>query len=86
MWSIGLILYYLYHNKFPFKNREEHINSNKDIEIEKTGFWVFDDLLNKLLVKDTNKRINWDEYFIHPFNNLQRIEIYINIDNDKEIK
>ena len=87
MWSIGLILYYLYHNKFPFKNREEYINSNKDIIIKKTEFEMFDDLLYKLLVKDLNKRINWDDYFIHPFNNLQRIEIYINIDNDnKETK
>ena len=48
---------------------------------------MFDDLLNKLLVKDPNERINWDDYFIHPFNNLQRIEIYINIDSDnKETK
>ena len=45
---------------------------------------MFDDLLNKLLVKDPNERINWDDYFIHPFNNLQIIEIYINIDSDKK--
>ena len=36
LWSIGLILYYLYHNELPFKNREEYINSNKDIIIKKT--------------------------------------------------
>ncbi len=48
---------------------------------------MFDDLLNKLLVKDPNKRISWDDYFIHPINILQRIEIYINIDSDnKETK
>jgi hypothetical protein len=48
---------------------------------------LIDDLLNKILVKDINKRINWDDYFIHSFNILQRIEININIDRDnKETK
>ena len=83
MWSIGLILYYLYHNDLPFKNREEYINSNKEIKIKETEFEIFNDLLNKLLVKDPNKRINWDDYFIHPFNNLQIIEIYINIKKEQ---
>ena len=34
LWSIGLILYYLYHNDLPFKNREEYINSSKKIIIK----------------------------------------------------
>ena len=84
LWSIGLILYYLYHNNIPFNNMDEYINSNKDIELKPTSIKIFDDLLNRLLVKDYNKRINWDDYFNHPFNNLQRIEIYINIESDKK--
>jgi hypothetical protein len=36
----GLILYYLYHNDLPFKNREEYINSNKEIIIEETKLKV----------------------------------------------
>ena len=85
LWSIGLILYYLYYNDLPFENLEEYINSNKDIIIKKTEFEILDDILNKLLVKDPNKRINWDNYFIHPFNNLQRIEIFINIECNYKI-
>ena len=70
LWSIGLILYYLYHKKKPIENIQEYINSNKDILIKKTKLEIFDDLINKLLVKDPNKRINWKDYFIHPFNIL----------------
>ena len=35
LWSIGLILYYLFYKKKPFENIEEYINSNKDILIKK---------------------------------------------------
>ena len=41
-----------------------------------------DDLLSKLIVKAPEKRINWDYYFIHPFNTQQIIEIYVNIETD----
>ena len=36
LWSIGIILYYLYYYELPFKNLEEYINSDKDIIIKKT--------------------------------------------------
>ena len=58
LWSIGIILYYLYHLEFPFKDLEEYINSDKEIKIEKSEFEIFDDLLYKLLVKDFKERIN----------------------------
>ena len=82
LWSIGVILYYLYFNKLPFNNLKEYINANMNKILQKTNFEIFDDLLSKLLVSDFNKRINWNDYFNHPFNHLQIIEIYIDIEND----
>ena len=39
-------------------------------------------MLLKLIVKDSDKRINWDDYFNHPFNSLQIIQIYVNTEKD----
>ena len=79
LWSIGLILYYLYFNNFPFKSGADYLNTNNKVILKKSNFELFDDLLSKLIIKNPKERINWDDYFIHPFNNLQIIEIYINL-------
>ena len=67
----------------PFIDNEDYFNLNKKVILKITNFKILDDLLSKLLVKDPNKRINWDEYFNHPFNKQQIIEIYINIEKDE---
>ena len=71
IWSIGVILYRLKYGKSPFIGNTENaiINSinNFKKELIKTGNEEFDDLLRKLLEKDVIKRINWNEYFNHPF-------------------
>ena len=77
LWRIGLILYYLYFNQLPF------IDNNKII-LKKTHLEILDDLISKL-IKNPNEKINWDDYFNHPFNKQQIIEIYINIENDETI-
>ncbi len=81
LWSIGIILYYLYFNIIPFKNPKEYFSSN-NVLLKKSNFELFDELLSKLIKKDPKERINWDEYFIHPFNNLQIIEIYIDTEKN----
>ena len=80
LWSIGMILYDLYFNQIPFKNKDEYINS--DVLLKETDYEDLNDLLNKLIVKDPDKRIKWDDYFEHPFNNQQIIEIVINNEKD----
>ena len=80
--SIGLILYYLYFNQIPFTDREEYINFKLDVILKETDYKLLNDLLNKLLIKDYNDRIGWDEYFDHPFNHQQIIEIVINSEED----
>ena len=82
LWSIGLILYYLYFKEFPFNNLDEYLNYNKDLNLKKTNIKLLDDLISKLLVKEPKDRITWENYFVHPFNKQQIIEINIDVEND----
>ena len=71
LWSIGIIIYRLIYGESPYLganeaaliNRIEELG-NKMIKIDNK---VLNDLVKKLLEKDQNDRINWDEYFNHPF-------------------
>ena len=71
IWSFGIIMYELFHNKTPFDN----YNLNKMIEnIKKGEFFLNEklpneikDLIKKCLIVDQNKRITLNEIFIHPF-------------------
>ena len=45
----------------------EQIESNKQINIINDK--LLDDLLKKILNSNVNKRINWEDYFNHPFFN-----------------
>ena len=72
LWSLGVIIYILFHKQYPF-------TSNNAIsildEIKQKGNSLFikndnsklDDLIRKLLVEDPNKRLSWNDYFHHPF-------------------
>ena len=71
VWSFGIIMYELFHNKTPF----DDYNLNKMIEnIKKGEFYLNEklpneikDLIKKCLIVDQNKRITLNEIFIHPF-------------------
>ena len=76
LWSLGIIIYQLYTKRLPYEgNVDKQILKN----IDKLGQKVLDniddkdkllkDLLSKLLVKDQEKRISWENYFTHPFFN-----------------
>ena len=75
----------MYFNQLPFIDKEDYFNLNNKIILKKTHFKILDDLISKLLIKNPDERINWDEYFNHPFNKQQIIEIYINLEKDKTI-
>jgi len=72
LWTIGIILFNLKFLKFPFSEGgilsliDNIVDFNNNI-IEKTGNEELDDLIKRCLEKDHEKRINWDEYFNHPF-------------------
>ena len=76
LWSLGIIIYQLYTKDFPYKGNVEKAILN---QIQRIGLSVLDnidendntlkDLLSKLLVRDPNERMTWEEYFNHPFFN-----------------
>ena len=76
LWSIGIIIYQLLFHKLPFVSKKktelkrEIYNWNSVVlpqdnnnPITETCF----DLINRLLQKDPNKRIDFDDYFKHKF-------------------
>ena len=84
LFSIGVMVYKLYFNEFPFpmpKNNKQVIEfytakKKKDCEDK-----ILDDLLNKLLVFEPDNRISWEEYFEHPFFNNKVGDLTNKIDN-----
>ena len=91
LWSIGIIIFTLIYCISPYIGDKdiELINKidnlgNKIIKIENEEL---NDLVKSLLEKDPEKRINWDEYFKHPFfktKNVINIIYYVKKDEEKE--
>lgn len=57
LWSIGILIYYLSFLK-PLKNLE-NFRKPKDEDLK--------DLITKLVVIPSDERMNWEQYFSHPF-------------------
>ena len=69
LWSLGVILYELKTNKYIFtgEDQNETLNNKQNCLFNSTGDILLDDLLNQLIVNDPKDRMNWDDYFSHPF-------------------
>ena len=70
LWSLGVILYELYTNKYIFysDNPIEGLFNRYDGKITReTDNEMINRLLRKLIQVDINKRINWEEYFNDDF-------------------
>ena len=66
LWSLGIILYELYTNKYIFEsnNKEEREDNRKKGKIVKeTDNEMINELIRKLIQVDIEKRIGWEEYF-----------------------
>jgi serine/threonine protein kinase len=81
IWSLGIIIYYMLFNKFPYDGKTEYqlyqniiSNQNKINNIEDKEL---KDLLVKMLKVDLNERISWDDYFNHLFFKTNKIFSYI---------
>ena len=91
LWSIGIILYRLYFNEFPF-NGETQAAIYNDIKKKKNFIqcqenYYFNDLLKKLLAVDPYCRMTWEEYFNHKFWESNKDNVVKNNEkenNDKE--
>ena len=63
LWNIGIIIYNLFFI-------DSALNQEKEFSIKsmkKTGDNNLDNLIENLLIKNPNKRLDWDNYFIHPY-------------------
>ena len=72
LWNLGIIIYYLLFKEYPYKGNTE-IQLLKDIKSKKILKLSEDnnlnDLMNKMICIDLNKRISWEDYFNHSFFN-----------------
>ena len=70
LYSIGVILYKLKTGELIFvgNKRDEIKNNKKNGKLKKkTDDDKLNDLISKLVVNDPHKRLNWMNYFNHPF-------------------
>ena len=72
LWSLGILIYFLYFKKFPYDGKTEFrifnsIKMNGIEPLKKTENIDLDNLIRELLTVDPNKRLSWKEYFNHPF-------------------
>ena len=70
LWSLGVIIYYMYFKEYPFNGKNEFmllkdIQSNKKLKTTENN--ELNDLINKLLKINTTERLSWEEYFNHSF-------------------
>ena len=64
LWSLGIILYELYTNKYIF---DSNINRVKGRIVKETDNEMINKLIRKLIQVDIDKRIGWEEYFNDDF-------------------
>ena len=72
LWSLGVNIYQMYTKQFPYISNVEKgildlIEKNKQTILDVIEDGKLKDLLSKLLVRNPDNRISWEEYFEHPF-------------------
>ncbi len=84
------MIYQLYYRQVPYEgNTETEVlkNIQSNVPFKQPEDPKLRDLINRLLVINVNKRINWNEYFNHPFftgeelNNMNEDENSNNLNN-----
>ena len=72
LWNLGIIIYYLLFKEYPYKGKNEFqllkdIKSKKILKLSEDN--NLNDLMNRMICIDLNKRISWEDYFNHSFFN-----------------
>ena len=89
LWSIGIIIYQLYFKEYPYKGETQVAIYNQIKKfgkkiLKKTKNEKLDNLIDSLLIREPEKRINYEEYFNHPFFKENYIESEIEIGYEDE--
>ena len=96
LWSVGVLIYYMIKGKYPFDGRRDAVVINQiesGINLKISDDAELNDLLEKTLEKDVNKRISWEDFFKHRFltkefpgkkkkTNVQNSPEFINLKTD----
>jgi serine/threonine protein kinase len=79
LWSIGVMIYIMLFKDIPypitaniFYQSEANIKKVYAVRKKKASDPLLEDLINKLLVYDPQRRLSWDEYLNHQFFNQGR--------------
>ena len=69
LYSLGIILYMLKTREYIFEGKTliERLKNQENKIKKKTDDELLNDLIEKLVVYERKDRINWDDYFAHPF-------------------
>ena len=70
IWSIGILIYYMLFGEYPYEGKRDMMiikQIESDKKIKKCEDKELQDLMSKMLKKNVNERISWNEYFNHPF-------------------
>ena len=70
LWSLGIVIYYMYFKEYPYNGKNEYtllsdINSGK--KLKSIDNQELNDLMKNLLKINPNERLSWEEYFSHKF-------------------
>ena len=71
IWSVGILIYFMIKGKYPFEGRRDLIVLNaieNGIDLKNlSGDKDLDELIEKCLQKDVEKRISWEDFFKDKF-------------------
>ncbi|EKE38118.1 hypothetical protein ENUP19_0003G0003 [Entamoeba nuttalli] len=76
IWSLGVLIFVLFCNRFPFPPNKvfETLSQQKKIDLKGIEDLSLKDLLSRMLIYNPKERMQWDDFFIHPF--IQRCRDY----------
>jgi len=72
LWSLGVLIYVLAFKEYPYDGncKEDILNKIKRNEkLRETNDTNLNNLIKRLLIEDTEKRLTWKQYFNHDFFN-----------------
>ena len=85
LWSLGILIYQLYFNQYPFSYKETN-NEYERISLHRkeTEDKELNSLIHHLLEMNIKDKINWAGYFMHPYCNENLFQLNLKYCNDEK--